>query len=53
MKTLYKGFLFSACDLTAWAREVKHWTSNEEKCNMKVRISFKPLNIDLKFGMGV
>ena len=45
MKTLCKCFLFSACDVTAWAREVKHWTSTEEKCNIKVRISLKPFNI--------
>ena len=45
MKTLLNGFLFSACDVTAWAREVKHWTSTEEKCNIKVRISLKPFNI--------
>ena len=45
MKTLGKGFLFSACDVTAWARKVKQWTSTVEKCNIKVRISVKPLNI--------
>ena len=45
MKTLCKGFLFSACDVTTWAREVKHWTSTVEKCNIKVRISLKPVNI--------
>ena len=39
MKTFFKGFLFSVCDVTVWAREVKHWTSVEEKCNIKVRIS--------------
>ena len=39
MKTFFKGFLFSACDVTAWPREVKHWTSVEEKCNIEVRIS--------------
>ena len=45
METLFKGFLFSACDITAWAREVTHWTSTEEKWDMKVKISLKPLNI--------
>ena len=45
MKTLCKGFLFSACDVTAWAREVKQWTSTEEKCNIKVRISLKQFKI--------
>ena len=45
MKTLCKGFLFSACDVTALAREVKHWTNTVEKCNIKVRISVKPFNI--------
>ena len=24
MKTLFKGSLLSVCDVTAWAREVKH-----------------------------
>ena len=38
MKTLCKGFLFSACDVTALDREVKHWTNTVEKCNIKVRI---------------
>ena len=45
MKTLCKGFLFSACDVIAWTREVKHWTSTVEKCNIKVRISLKSFNI--------
>ena len=27
MVTLFQGSLFSAGDVTAWAREVKHWTS--------------------------
>ena len=31
IKALFKGFLLSVCDVTAWAREVKHWTSTEEK----------------------
>ena len=31
METLLNGVLFSACDVTAWVREVKHWTSTEEK----------------------
>ena len=31
MVTLFQGSLFSACDVTAWARAVKHWTSTEEK----------------------
>ena len=35
MVTLFQGSLFSACDVTAWAREAY----------MKVGISFKPLNI--------
>ena len=39
METLFKGSLSSACDITAWAKEVIHWTSTEEKCDMKVRIS--------------
>ena len=43
--TLFKGSLFSACDVTAWAREVMHWTSTEEKLDMKVRISLRPFNI--------
>ena len=47
MKTFFKGSLFSACDITAWDREVKHLTSTEEKCNMKVRISLRPFNIKL------
>ena len=29
MKTLFMGSLFSACDVTAWAREVMHWTSTD------------------------
>ena len=45
MKNPLQVFLFSACDVTAWAREVKHWTSAEEKCNIKVGISLKPFNI--------
>ena len=47
MKTLFEGFLFSACDVTAWARKVKHWTRTGEECNIKIRISLKPL----KFGI--
>ena len=31
MKTLFQGSLFSACDVTAWAGEVMHWTSTEKK----------------------
>ena len=31
MKTFFHGSLFSACDVTAWAREVMHWISTEEK----------------------
>ena len=46
IKTLFKGSLFSACDVTAWAREVMHWTSTEEKLDMKVRISLKPFSIE-------
>ena len=42
---LFQGSLFSACDVTAWVREVMHWTSTEEKPDMKVRISLKPFNI--------
>ena len=45
-KTVFKGSLFSACDVTAWAREVKHWTSTEERYNTKVKISLKPFNIN-------
>ena len=43
--TLFNGSLFSACDVTAWVREVMHWTSTEEKLDMKVRISLKPFHI--------
>ena len=40
MKTFFSDSLFSACDVAAWAMEVKHWTSVEEQCNIiKVRIS--------------
>ena len=46
IKTLFKGSLFSACDVTAWAREVMQWTSTEEKLDMKVRISLKPFSIE-------
>ena len=31
MVTLFQGSLFSACDVTAWARVVMCWTSVEEK----------------------
>ena len=41
-----KGSLFSACDVIAWARKVMHWTSTEEKLDMKVRIPLKPFNIE-------
>ena len=37
METLFKGSLFSACDITAWAREEMHWTSTEEKWDMRVK----------------
>ena len=43
MKILFQGYLFSACDVTAWAREVMHWTNTEEEWYMKVRISLRPL----------
>ena len=49
----FNGFLFSACDVTAWARKVKQWTSTEEKCNIKVKISLKPFKIkpqNLEYG---
>ena len=46
IKTLFKGFLFSACDLTAWAREVMRWTSIEEKLGMQIRISLQPFKIE-------
>ena len=46
IETLFKGSLFSACDVTAWVREVMHWTSTEEKLDMKVRISLKPFSIE-------
>ena len=42
MQALFNGSLFSACDVTAWARKVKHWTKTEEKC----KISLKPFNIN-------
>ena len=46
METLFKGCLSSACDVTGWAREVyMHWTSTEEKWDMKLRMSLKPLNL--------
>ena len=45
MEPLFKCSLSSACDVTAWVREVMHWTSIEEKWDMKVRISLKPFNI--------
>ena len=31
METLFKGSLFSACDVMAWVRNVIHWTSTKEK----------------------
>ena len=31
METLFNGSLFSACDVTAWIREVMYWTNTEEK----------------------
>ena len=31
MEILFNGSLFSACDVTAWVREVMYWTSTEEK----------------------
>ena len=31
MKTLFQGSPVSACDVTAWAREVMHLASTEEK----------------------
>ena len=45
MKTFFKGFLFSACDVTAWVREVKHWTGSEKEWSIKVRKSLKPFKI--------
>ena len=45
MSALFRGSLFSACDATAWAREVKHRTNTEERCNIKVKISLKRFNI--------
>ena len=30
-KGLLKGSLLSVCDVAAWAREVEHWASTEEK----------------------
>ena len=45
METHFKGSLFSACDVTAWVRELMHWTSIEDKWDMKVRISLKPFYI--------
>ena len=44
-KTLFMGSIFSACDVTAWAREVMNWTSTEETGEIKVSISLKPFNI--------
>ena len=29
--TFFKCVLLSACDVTAWVREVMHWASTEEK----------------------
>ena len=52
MKTICKGFIFSGCEVIAWAREVKHWTSTEEKCNIQVRISTLQ-HTALKFGIWV
>ena len=37
METPFDGFLFFVCDITACAREMKHLTNIEEKCNIKVR----------------
>ena len=31
METIFNGSLFSACDVTAWVMEVKHWARTEEK----------------------
>ena len=47
IKINFTGLLCSDFDviLIAWAREVKHWTSTEKKCNIKVRISLKPFSI--------
>ena len=37
METLLNVLLFSACDVPAWVREVKHWTSTEEKSGGEVK----------------
>ena len=40
-------------DVTAWVREVKHWTNTEERFNIKVKISLKLFNIkpqNLEYG---
>ena len=53
MITLCKSFLFSACDVTAWVREVKHWTGSEEMCSINVRISKTLEDTVFKFGIQV
>ena len=56
MRNLFEGFLFSACEVTAWAKQLEHWTYTEEECNKKGSISLKPFNIqpcNLEYGLSI
>ena len=39
--TPFRGSVFSACDVTAWCSELKHWPRTREGSDAKVRKTLK------------
>ena len=54
INTPFKCLQFPACDVTAWTRELKHWTSTWENWDVKVLITLKIFKVEswnLEYGL--